>query len=168
MICPSCGKENPEGEHFCQSCGSSLTKAPPLPKVQPKSPPWKIIGIIAILLIILIAAALVFWPSGDFSEGPGEFPSPSTVPSSQDSPPNRARDWHRARNNTMISRPLTLTQKSSSQTAVRNYWISLASLQTHLTLIPIQGQSCSPSWIQWNQKNPWLYLWVGHTTGLRS
>jgi class 3 adenylate cyclase/tetratricopeptide (TPR) repeat protein len=32
LLCPSCGRENPEGARFCNTCGTALTPAPPVRK----------------------------------------------------------------------------------------------------------------------------------------
>ena len=67
MKCPMCGAENPEGKKFCDDCGTSISHVPPA-QYQPTSTrhpgqlkrALMVIGAIAIVAILVLAAVLAF------------------------------------------------------------------------------------------------------------
>jgi predicted nucleic acid-binding Zn ribbon protein len=73
VFCPKCGKELPDGSQFCLKCGRPLTADI---KPEKKRPAVSVLGIVAIILLILLASMLWVWTR---SVGPRIANRPPTV-----------------------------------------------------------------------------------------
>jgi len=77
MKCPTCGKENPEGQKFCGDCGSVVPLPPPPVQpttsvpIQPKKSwsgsNWKPLTIAVVIIVIVLASVLFVYLSPSYS-----------------------------------------------------------------------------------------------------
>jgi len=65
MKCPTCGKENPEGQKFCGDCGSIIPVPPPAEPMQPTPIPtkqswlsssWKVLVAVIVVVVVMFAS----------------------------------------------------------------------------------------------------------------